>query len=352
VEVRWNEVEGENHYQVQSSTNDGASWSKQEDVPADHAYSAKLTVVPGQHYLFRVVAVNEYGVGTPSNEVEVITPDGKLPPPTNLRVVSNGPREVEVRWDEVSGEEKYVVQVSIDGGSSWDKQEDVPADHAYSAKLTVEPGRQYSFRVVAVNEFGASKPSNDIAVTTPDGRTSAPTYLRVVSVSPREIEVRWEEVAGEDIYRVLVSRDGGSSWSKQEDVPADHAYSAKLSVSPNQTYLFKVVAINAYGTSEASNVIQARSQGEPPTAPDNLRLVAKRTNEVEVKWSEVSGEDKYTVQVSTDNGKTWKKQEDVPADHAYSAKLTVTKGLTYWFRVIAVNEFGASLPSNVLKVVL
>jgi hypothetical protein len=133
-------------------------------------------------------------------------------------------------------------------------------------------------------------------------------------------------------------------------VPADHAYSARLTVAPNQTYWFKVVAVNEYGTSGASNQIQVRTQGEPPATPSNLRLVAKRTNEVEVKWNEVASEDKYTVQVSTDDGRTWRKQEDVPADHAYSARLAVTRGRTYWFRVVAVNEFGASLPSNVLRV--
>lgn len=350
VEVRWDESVGELNYTIQVSTDNGANWNKQEDVPANHADSTKLTVEPGRNYIFRVLAVNEFGASKPSNVIEVTTPDGLLEPVTGLRVVSVGPREVEVRWDESSGEDHYSVQVSTNGGTSWTKQEDVPADHAYSAKLTVEPGRNYIFRVVAVNEFGASRPSNVVEVTTPDGRPPVPNNLRTVAVGPREIEVRWDEVSGEDYYRVLVSTDGGSSWTKQEDVPADHAYSAKLTVSPNRNYQFKVVTINGYGASESSNVLQVRSLGEPPAAPENLRLVAKRTNEVEVKWSEVSGEDKYTVQVSTDNGNTWRKQEDVPADHAYSARLSVTNGHTYWFRVIAVNEFGHSLPSNVLRV--
>jgi fibronectin type 3 domain-containing protein len=350
VEVRWNEVVGETHYQVQRSTDGQSNWQKQEDVPADHAYSAKLTVVPGQKYFFRVVAINQFGAGASSNILEVIVPTGIPEQVTDLRLVSATPREVEVRWSEVNGETHYQIQRSTDGQSNWQKQEDVPADHAYSAKITVEPGRNYWLRVVAFNEFGASKASNAILVSTPDGRTAAPTHLRVVSTSPREIEVAWNEVSGEDYYRVLVSQDGGNSWNQQENVPADHAHSAKLTVAPDRDYWFKVVAVNSYGTSDASNVVQVRSKGEPPAAPDNLRLVAKRTNEVEVKWSEVSGEDKYTVQVSTDNGKTWKKQEDVPADHAYSARLSVTKGRTYWFRVIAVNEFGASMASNVLKV--
>jgi fibronectin type 3 domain-containing protein len=350
VEVRWNEVSGETHYQIQRSTNGQSNWQKQEDVPADHAYSAKLTVQPGEKYFFRVVAFNEYGAGHASDAVEVTTPDDKLPAPTNFRAVSVGPRSVEVQWNEVSGETHYQIQRSSDGNSNWQKQEDVPADHAYSATLTVEPGRNYFFRVVAFNEFGAGSASDPIFVSTPTGITTAPTGLRVVATSPREIELAWNEVAGEDYYRVLVSQDGGNSWNLQENVPADHAYSVKVTVNPNRDYRFKVVAVNGYGASDASNVVQVRSRGEAPDAPSNLRLVAKRTNEVEVRWAEVSGEDKYTVQVSTDNGRTWKKQEDVPADHAYSAKLTVTKGRTYLFRVIAVNEFGASLPSNELRV--
>jgi hypothetical protein len=173
--------------------------------------------------------------------------------------------------------------------------------------------------------------------------------LHVLAVGTTSADLAWNEVDGEGNYRVEVSTDGGGSWHPQENVPADHGYKDTVTLKPGSSYLFRVIAVFAYGDSAPSNVVAVNTPADTKPGPTHFHTLAVRATEIDLAWNEVAGEKSYTVQVSTD-GVTWKTQENVPADHGYKDTVTVKPGKKYWFRVVANFDSGVSDPSNVIEV--
>ncbi len=174
--------------------------------------------------------------------------------------------------------------------------------------------------------------------------------LHVLAVRSTEIDLAWNEVNGEDHYRVERSTNGGGSWEKAEDVPADHAYHDTLTVRASTQYWLRVTAVYPGGESVPSDVVTATTPSPTLDGPTNLRVLAIRSTEVDLAWDETNGEDSYTVQVSTTGVGSWRKAEDVPANHGFKDTVSVQAAHTYWFRVLANYPDGVSEPSNVIKV--
>src|SRR5206468_3482470 len=150
-------------------------------------------------------------------------------------------------------------------GVTWRPQENVPANHP-SDTVSLQPSHHYLFRVVAGNSAGDSAPSNVVTVDTPaDPRI--PRNLRVLSVSSNSADLAWDEVSGEDHYRVEVSTNAGASWSLQENVPADHGYHDTVTLQPGRTYWFHVVAVYGNGESAGSNVVRVDTPSGPVSPP-------------------------------------------------------------------------------------
>jgi hypothetical protein len=352
VTLTWaDRASDERAYVVSVSADGGARWVYAGEVAANATSVSIGRLTPGTRYRVRVQAVNANGVSTPT-EVEVVTPSLAPPAPANLRAVNITPRAVELRWTDVRGEERYEVQVSTDGGRNWRLQENVPADRTDRVTLTVATGQSYQFRVVAVNRFGRSAPSNTITVSTPDEPRVAPgvpSSLRVENVTARTAEVRWQAPSGAvTSYWVAVSRDG-LNFTPVGDTGAGQTSFSLTGLTAGTRYWVRVRAGNGTGYSDFSNVVEVVTRGEAPSAPGNLRVANVWARTVDLNWDDRSGnETEFRIAVSRDGGSTWDNVGVVGANATSFRVQNLLPGTRYLFRVWAGNGTGHSDFSNVV----
>lgn len=100
---------------------------------------------------------------------------------------------------------------------------------------------------------------------------------------------------------------------------------------------------------EIVNLLAAEYLGAPP-APEPAALAI--SGGVEVSWPEALGAEAYLVQYSADGSTGWTTLDTVTAPRLYYADTGTagrTAGVTRYYRVIATNLAGSSLPSSVVS---
>jgi hypothetical protein len=191
--------------------------------------------------------------------------------PTNLRITGGTDTSVSLAWDASRGSNFwYCVQRNASGCV----RVDPPRTTMTWPNLT--PNTTSTFSVYAVDSRGhRSGNSNSVSYTTPPDTTPpSPTpQLTVTSVRPTRFGVTWTpstDNVSQVFYTLFV--DGVPQFSGAIGV---RSY-VLLDRTPENTYLVKVRAADAFGNFVESNTVAvttpAVTDHEAPTAPTNLTL--------------------------------------------------------------------------------
>ncbi|WP_245814461.1 CARDB domain-containing protein [Cystobacter ferrugineus] len=130
---------------------------------------------------------------------------------------------------------------------------------------------------------------------------------------------------------------------------------------PNGRYLYTVVAVDRSGSETApSNTLEINVEATPPEAPQDLAVNAPSGGgELQLTWSGVPGAEGYELQRALTNIEPFGVQKSIwvpasdctsgaPATSCFVSDTDVTNGVTYYYRVLAVDGFGnQSMPSDV-----
>jgi titin len=224
----------------------------------------------GTTYYFEVVAVNGVGLSAPTQPVSatpVIAPPpppaGSVPSPPRSPSADVGDRTVRLTW--LPGEEggspllHYRVLRSIDG-AHW---EVVATPHASHVTLHgLRSGTRYYFQIEAVTSFGASMPSQVIALTA----HRSPTAPRAVSIAAKRhaIVVRWKAPkrnGGEKVTSYVVQYAHCVIGSSGCVVHTRSAHGHRLTIrglSSKRRYHVQVAARNQVGRGTYSALITSK----------------------------------------------------------------------------------------------
>lgn len=87
--------------------------------------------------------------------------------PGNLNSTVLGSTSIRINWVDNSGsEDKFMIERSLDGGTSWTLRDSVPANTSQYTDNGLTPNTEYCYRVYAVNCMGVSPNSNQTCATT------------------------------------------------------------------------------------------------------------------------------------------------------------------------------------------
>ena len=156
-------------YAVQYSTNGGVSWVTVRDGISIRPSAVISGLAIGRDHIFRVASVSRGGMGDFSSPTGVVSP--ATVPQAPLRVMAAaGVGQVIVSWslpasNGGSGITQYLIQYAALGGR-WVTAPSVGANTTAYTVSGLASNRQYSFRVLAVNEIGAGAPSRVAAART------------------------------------------------------------------------------------------------------------------------------------------------------------------------------------------
>jgi titin len=258
-----------------------------------------------------------------------------------------------VGWQDVVGESGYRVQRSQDGETGWVQVGATGQDVVSFSDTGLVASTTYFYRVVAFNGSGDSPPSAVVSATTaappPPPAPEAPGGVTAVAVSSSQVDVGWQDVAGESGYAVERSLDGVSGWDEIGTTGQDVVSFSDTGLAASTAYFYRVVAFNGSGDSPPSALVSATTTTPPPVAPAALSAVAVSSSQVDVGWQDVIGESGYRVQRSLDGVSGWVQVGATGQDVVSFSDTGLVASTTYFYRVVASNSSGDSAPSVIVS---
>ena len=286
-------------------------------------------------------------------------------------------------WTDNSlSETAFVVEKSVDGGVSWAEVGWIERpllapnttgevlDFAVSEWLE---GDQY--RVVAQNTVGDTWDYSDVNLneiaantyafpvitvesvsevlntTPPPAPPEAPSNLVATLQAGPQVSLVWTDNATNETGFVIERATDGVTFSVLANLAADTTGYVDSAVSAGNTYDYRVAAVNAGGASVYSNTAGVTIPGpQPPAAPSDLEANFEDGPQVELFWADNSADETgFVIERATD-GVSFSLLTTVGADTTSYVDTAVAGGITYTYRVAAVNDNGTSAYSNTASV--
>jgi hypothetical protein len=175
---------------------------------------------------------------------------------------------------------------------------------------------------------------------------SAPTAL-AGTPGDRQVALEWTAANANGTaitdYVVQFKVAGAGTWQTFADNVSTATTVMVTGLNNGTAYQFRILAVNAVGTSEASAEAGPYTPATPASAPLNLQA-SPSSGFVALQWdvpnsnggAAITG---YRVEYSSDNGGTW--QVFNSSATSPTTVTGLTNGVEYVFRVAAVNSVGA-----------
>ena len=168
---------------------------------------------------------------------------------------------------------------------------------------------------------------------------AAPSGLTAVVVSATQVQLTWADQSDNETgFVVQRSADGGGTWINLANTAANVASFLDSQVAAGVTYSYRVYATGAGADSEFSNVASATAV---PAVPSSLSATAISASQINLVWSDVTGETGYRVERSLD-GSSWSVIANLGANVTSFQNAGLTAGTRYFYRVIATGVGGDS----------
>uniref|UniRef100_A0A3Q2YFS4 Myomesin 2a n=1 Tax=Hippocampus comes TaxID=109280 RepID=A0A3Q2YFS4_HIPCM len=260
----------------------------------------------------------------------------------------------------------YFVDRCEAGSDSWMQCNDTPVKVCKYPVADLKAGHSYRFRVRAVNGAGvsrASRPSDAVAALDAaesarmEGVASAPGQPVATRNTKSSVFVQWEPPThgqqGLMGYYIDARAVGSKDWFACNHKPFKLNRFVVHGLTPGETYVFRVQAVNVFGLSEESQEsgpIVVEPALAPPSAPYGISLLNCDGSSMTVSWSSPKscGGSKisaYYVDRRDVDTLVWKEVNVGAIVDPVCTVDNLTEGTFYEFKVQAANMAGVGVPS-------
>ncbi|MDE0258506.1 MAG: fibronectin type III domain-containing protein [Gammaproteobacteria bacterium] len=285
--------------------------------------------------------------------------------PTNLTATALNSTTIYLTWVEPTSDggsdiTGYRIEMLFGGFPSW-----IPVVSNTGSTTTnythINPPQSTTlfYRVAAINAEGTGAYSNLATVmgTGIAGAPSVPLNLTADAAGPTIIDLDWDAPSSHGAsviidYQVEVSATGSVPWTP---LPTTSLTSSRhTGLSAGVTRHYRVRARNANGLGPWTSPVSATtSTGTPPGPPRALTVTAVGSSAIELSWSAPLSRGSsaiigYRIEWSSTRTGVW---GDLVANTGNTRTTYEDTGLapntTRYYRVSAINSFGAGTPSNI-----
>ena len=210
-------------------------------------------------------------------------------------------------------------------------------------------GVTYYYMVTAVNDSGESAYSNIVSgqnkAVTP--KPSAPVVKIGHSSTSGKPMLTWNAVSGATSYKVYRATSQNGTYSLLGTVTATSYINT--GAKDGVTYYYKVTAVNDSGESAYSNIVSGQNKAvtPKPSAPVVKIGHSSTSGKPMLTWNAVSGATSYKVYRATSQNGTYSLLGTVTATSYINTGAK--DGVTYYYKVTAVNDSGESAYSNIVS---
>ena len=196
-----------------------------------------------------------------------------------------------------------------------------------------DSGNEWGFKVTGITVTSSAAPA-------------APVVRIGNSASSGKPMLTWNAVGGATSYRIYRSTSKGSGYSLLGTTTAT-SYT-NTGAKAGTTYYYRVKACNDAGLSPYSNIVSGNVVVTPkPAAPVVKIGNSASSGKPMLTWNAVSGATSYKVYRATSQKGTYSLLGTVTAT-SYT-NTGAKAGVTYWYKVKAVNSAGESAYSNIVS---
>ena len=122
----------------------------------------------------------------------------------------------------------------------------------------------------------------------PPGAPAAPSALTAAVVSATRVDLAWQDNStNETGFRIERSGGGSGGFVNTANVSPDIQNFSDAAVTANNSYVYRVIAFNLGGDSDASN--EATAAVRPPDAPSALTATVINASRVDLAWTNPVG---------------------------------------------------------------
>uniref|UniRef100_A0A668API9 Titin n=1 Tax=Myripristis murdjan TaxID=586833 RepID=A0A668API9_9TELE len=315
-------------------------------------------LLKGNEYIFRVMAVNKYGLGEPLDSEPTIADNPYVvpDPPQNPEVTAITKDSMFIMWqapksDGGSPITSYNIERKDRIGLRWVKCNKRKVKDLQFKATGLVVGHEYEFRVIAENAAGLSAPSAPspfYKATDTLYQPGPPCNPRILDTTKSSITVAWNKPVydgGSDITGYIVEtcipseKEEGEEWTIVTPKEGLLATSFTIiNLKENQEYKINISAVNSEGIGEAASV-----PGNPkPGGPVKVEQVT--ADSVTISWNppEYDGGctiNNYIVEKRDTSATNWM----VVSPNLARTKTKIGRlktGSEYQFRITAENRYG------------
>ncbi|XP_066102588.1 myomesin-1 isoform X2 [Saccopteryx bilineata] len=362
-------------YFVEKCDTETENWQRvNTELPVKSPRFALFDLSEGKSYRFRVRCSNSAGVGEPSEATEMTVVQDKLDipkAPGNIIPSRNTDSSVVVTWEESKDAKElvgYYIESSVVGSGKWEPCNNNPVKGSRFTCHGLATGQSYIFRVRAVNAAGLSEYSQDseaIEVKAAIAAPSPPSDITCLESCRDSMVLGWKqpdksggaEITGYYVnYREVI--DGVPGRWREANIKAVSEEAYKISnLKENTVYQFQVAAMNIAGLGAPSKVSECFKCEEwtiaVPGPPHSLKYSEVRKTSLVLQWkppvysgrTPVTG---YFVDVKEAQAKDdqWRGLNEAAIKNLYLRVQGLKEGVSYVFRVRAINQAGVGKPSD------
>jgi titin len=336
-------------YVIQYRNSESDPWSTFTDSISTSTGGTVTGLANGTASMFRVATM--IGPGTVSSYTSVVTSTPRTLPSAPTVTATPGNRQVALSWvtpaDGGSAITDYVVQFKAHADSSWSTFADGTSASPNVIVTGLLNGTSYDFRVSSTNVVGTSSVSSTVA-STPRTTPGVPGSASAIA-GDGSVALSWSSPAstgGSAITDYLVEYKTSSAftWTTWTHSPATAVTATISGLTNGVAHEFRVAAVNGSGSGGYSTILAATPRGVPsvPTA----FVVTNGDGQVDLAWSApltVGGYaiSDYAIEFKLSSASTWTTIVDGIGTGTTYRHTGLTSGLTYNYRVFAVNSVGS-----------
>lgn len=326
IVVKWNKVAGAKSYRIYRKTTGGYTRIGTVNNGNTTSYT-DTTAESGKTYTYAVKPYN--GNASADYTGKQVT---YLATPA-LSTLANAANGVSLKWNSISGAQKYYIYRK-EGNGGYKKIAEVKDAVSYTDK-SVTSGKKYTYAVRAL------KGSSMSAYTGKSINYLAQANVSALNNKDNGIEVKWSKVSGAKGYYVY-RKEGKNGYKKIATITNANTTSyTDTSVKNNNgkayTYTVRAYANNALAAYTGKSIYRIAT-------PTITSVSNSRKGEVDVDWNGVKGAKGYQIQLSSDKSFSKDTTDETWVDYADGNGITITnceKGDSFYFRVRAYKQNGS-----------
>ena len=337
VRLSWN-TEPDVTYELYHSTETGFALENGMRIsPVTSPYDHE-ELMNGTTYYYRLRAVNDFGASEPTGEISA-TPGSPPETPQNFTAMALD-EQVRLSWN-TEPDVTYELYHSTTPGFTLESGMRIspvttPYDHEELMNDTT-----YYYRLRAVNDFGVSEPTAEISAT-PGSPPETPQNFTAMALD-EQVRLSWN-TEPDVTYELYHSTTPGFTLENgmkisQVTSPYDHE-----ELMNDTTYYYRLRAVNDFGVSEPTDEISATPK-PPPATPQGLMAEASGAGQIILSWNTESNIT-YDLYHSTTQGFELANGMKISGVTSPYPHTELTPNTTYYYRLTAVNDSGASAPTT------